>query len=125
MSDAAIATIVTGIVTVVTTICGVITLWIKLRKSDKKIDDNTEMTKIGSAAAVKTAAVAASAATEAAEKTDALIEQMNGKLEARITAIVRTHTEPIATAIRIHTEQDDKNMVEIRTALGELRDRTK
>ena len=125
MSDAAIATVVTGLVTIVTLICGVVTLWIKLSENDRKIEANTVLTMAGTTAATQNAVVAASAANQASEKADVLIEQMNGKLENRIEAIVKTHTEPIASALRAHAEQDDKNMAEIRQALGELRDNTK
>ena len=116
MSDAAITTIVTGLVTIVTLVCGVVTLWIKLK-------ENTKITEMGAVAATRNAITAASVAETVSKKTDLLIEQINGKLEERITTIVKVHTEPIITLIHQHADQDDKNMTEIRQALGELRDR--
>lgn len=51
MSDAAIASIVTGLVTVTTLIVGFLTLWVKLRygesatrKVGEKVEENTEIT---------------------------------------------------------------------------------
>ena len=114
MSDAAITTIVSGVITIVGMVIGFLTMWVKLRGASKKIDSNTEMTRAGT-----------NAAYQASYKTDALIDQMNGKLDGRIATIVKAHTEPIATALRLHAEQDDKNMGEIRQALVELRDNTK
>ena len=123
MSDAAIATLVTGMVTVVTTICGVVTLWIKLRENNKKIDANTAVTVAGTTAAATNAAAAASAANTASEKTDSMVEKLNGELDNKIAAIVKAHADPIVVMIHEHTKQDDKNMLEIRKALGELRDK--
>ena len=139
MSDAGIASIVTGIVTITTIIAGFLTLWIKLRYGvlkaeeaatkaqvvETKIDNNTKITKEGVEAAANNAQAAADAANASAAKTDALSEQLNGKLEARITAIVKEYTEPLVVMFRVHSEQDDKNMMEIRRALGELRVRAK
>lgn len=120
MTDAAIAHVVTGLVTITTMVIGFLTLWIKLKygvgkaeeaatkagEVERKIDHNTTVT------------------TETLEKTEVVADKLNGKLEEKINTIVRCHTEPITAIIEAHTQQDDKNMAEIRVALGELRDRT-
>lgn len=125
MSDSAVATIVTGLVTMVTLVVGFLTLWVKLKygadKVERKIDINTALTKAGTEAASTNARVAASAATKAADKAEALAIQMNGGLDDRMIAIVKAHTGPLATLLESHARQDDANMVEIRLALGELK----
>jgi hypothetical protein len=104
--------------------------WLNLRK----IDRNTELTKVGSEAATKNTRVVVSAtniaiqkADDLSQKTDALndtlMEKIYGSLDDRIRTIVREYTDPLALAFQAHAEQDDKNMREIRVALGELRDR--
>ena len=129
MSDSAIATIVTGLVTMVTLIVGFLTLWVRLKygadKVERKIDVNTALTKAGTEEAAANAKVAASAATKAADKADALAIQMNGGLDDRMIAIVKAHTGPLAAVLESHAKQDDKHMAEIRFALGELRDQVK
>lgn len=131
MSDAAIASIVTGCVTMMGLLVGFLTMFVKLRynadKADEvstKVDKNTEVTKLGIAEASSHAQAAADAASNAATQTTSLAEQLNGKLEAKIEGIVAAHVRPILTAMGDHSAQDDKNMAEIRKALGELRDRT-
>ncbi len=125
MSDAAVATMVTGIVTMTTLICGVVTLYIKLRWTDKKIDDNTKLTVAGTQAAVVNARRAADSASDAKEAAAAMANRLNGTLDEKIEVIVRQHIDPLIAMVRSHTEQDERNMTEIRTALGELRDRTR
>lgn len=130
MSEANIAaiitTVVTGAVTITTLVIGFLTLWVKLKygveKAEEaatkaqvvegKIDNNTVITTAASIAAATNADNAAKMA-----------EQLNGKLEERISSIVRRHVDPIVVVLKTHSEQDDKNMSEIRQALGELRDR--
>lgn len=124
MSDAAIANIVTGIVTITTIVIGFLTLWIKLRFGvERKIDDNTVTTKIGQAVAATNAREAATAANEASAKSDSIAKQLNGMLEERITTIVKKLVDPIATSVKEHSELDNRNMEEIKRALQELRDK--
>lgn len=137
MSDAAIAAIVTGVVTVATMVVGFLTLWVKLKYGvekaeeavtktyavERKIDDNTVITKAASVAALTNAKAAADNAIEAKEASEYISKQLNGSLEQKITAIVKTHTDPITDMLKVHSEQDDKNMTEIRQALKELKDR--
>ena len=139
MTDAGIATIVTGVITVATMIVGFLTLWLKLKYGvskveeaavnakvvEKKIDDNTTITKAASVAAVSNAKRAADTAIEAKEATAYMAEQLNGKLEEKINAIVKAQTEPILAVIKTHIDQDDRNMAEIRDILGHLRDRSR
>ena len=125
---AVVATVVTGIVTMTTLVCGVVTLYLKLRWTDKKIDDNTKLTVAGTQAAVVNARRAADSASDAKEAADAMTgrlnDTLNGTLDEKVVAIVKQHVDPVIAAIRAHSDQDERNMVEIRKALGELRDRS-
>ena len=139
MSDAAITVVISGLVTITTMVVGFLTLWIKLRYGvskaeeaatkaqvvERKVDNNTELTKAGTAAAATNAKIAANTAAEAKEAANQIAERFNGKLEDRITAVVKAQIEPIAVVMRLHAEQDDRNMREIRQALDELRDQVK
>ena len=126
MSDASITSIVTGVVTVTTLIIGVITLLIKQRTTDIKLDKNTELTKYGTAQALKNAQVASVAVNEAKEAakyaSENLVQILNGSLDDRMRSIVKEHTEPIIKAFADHNEQDDRNMKEIRQSLVELKE---
>ena len=146
MSDAAIANIVTGAVTITVSLVGFLTLWVKLRYAatkseeaatraeetankveikaadvERKIDNNTKLTIAGADQASSNAMVAAQAATIAADKSAEIMSQLNGKLDERIIRIVDQHVKPVVATIRAHAEQDDKNMAEIRTTLEEIK----
>lgn len=132
MSDATIATVVTGFVTVVTILVGFLTTWVKLKygeeRADKKateverkVDANTALTRAGTERAATNANVAASAAGEAVKKVEEIVVQLNGRLEDRIIAIVKAYIEPMTTALHQHAIKDDENMAEIRYVLDELR----
>ena len=147
MSDAAIANIVTGIVTTVTLLIGFLTLWVKLRygvekteevarrsqQVESKVDHNTLVTKAGTDAAVRNAKMAAETATTAAETaaevsivTRAMAESIDKKLNGGgIDAAIESAIQPIRESLAKHTVQDDRNMNEIRTALNDLRKRIK
>jgi hypothetical protein len=96
---------------------------------EAKLDTNTKITQEGATAAVTNAKVAASAAVTAATKAaateDRLVGMLNGSLDDRMHSIVKTYFDPLAQQVRAQAEQGEKNMTEIRLALGELRDRTK
>ena len=135
MSDAAIANIVTGLVTVTTIIAGVVTLWIKQRHTSDKLDENTRLTVVGTTkataaaheakqAAKVAADTAATAVDEAKAAAQRMEKQLNGDLEERIRSVVKGEVGALVAEFHAHAEQDDKNMQEIRKALGELRDRT-
>ena len=125
MSDGAIATIVTGLITITMTVIGFLTLWLKLRYGvtkaeetaekvhtvEKKLDANTVMTAAG--------------VNAASTKADAIVEQLNGKLEDRIRSIVKEQLEPIIAMFKIHSDQDDKNTAEIRESIEKLGNRSK
>lgn len=139
MSDAAIASLVTGVVTVTTIIVGFLTLWIKIRYGvekaeeaavqtqivEKKLDNNTAITKEGQQIAAIAVKAAAATASNAAQKAEALSQQLNGKLDTKITTVVKEYITPIVAMIKEHSTQDEKNMEEIRKALAELKARSK
>lgn len=97
---------------------------IKSEDNSKKIDANTDLTKEGTQEASTNAKIAASTARVAAVKASEMSDKLNGSLDAKITNIVKEYFTPLESAIKLHAEQDEKNMKEIREALGELRDRT-
>ena len=105
MSDAAIATIVTGLVTITTMVCGVVTLWIKLRETAQKVDDNTELTVVATHNATK----AAVAASVAATKTDGLVQQVNGEMDNKIRAIVKESIDPVIKSLNELRDQVARN----------------
>ena len=91
MSDSAVATIVAGIITVVTMVIGFLTLWVKLKYAgskaeeaadkavivEKKIDDNTATTKSVDA------------------KTDTIVGQTNGVL-TQMRALIDNISERVS-----------------------------
>lgn len=78
------------------------------------IAENTKLTKDGTEAAAANAKAAADTAGVAAQKTEELRSQLNGKLESVIERIVKIHTEPLAKAF-------DDHKVEIRNAIVDLK----
>ena len=102
-------------------VVGFLTLWVKMRYGESKIDANTELTKVGTTVAAENAMAAADRAAEAKLAAENLSSQFNGVLDKRITKIVKEHIEPLVIAFKAHSEQDDHNMKEIRTALIDLR----
>lgn len=139
LSDAAITSIVTGLVSITTMVIGFLTLWVKLRHGaekaeeaavkaeivESKIDGNTKLAIAATTQAAENAEIAATAANQAAKKAEEMVARLNGPLDERIRTIVRERTESLITIMKQHTEQDDKNMQEIRQALSELQNRTK
>ena len=136
MSDSAVMVLVSGLITITTMIVGFLTLWVKLKYGadkvekqvdviGKKVDANTEVTLAGTSEASYNARVAAKTASVAATKVHEINTKLNGELDEKIAKIVGIQLEPLYSTIKAHVEQDDKNMVEIRTALGELRDKIK
>lgn len=134
MSDAAIVSIVTGIVTIVS-------LWLKLRSEakavrdkvsqvrgdvdavarkadsvEKKIDSNTEITVAGNTAATTNARVAATAAIDAKKSVDEVSAKLNGGIDSAIAAAV----EPIKRGMSEHAATDDKNMRDINDKIAAL-----
>ena len=105
-------------------VIGFLTMRAKLISQSKRVEDkvdaNTAITKSGTVAATVNAAAAATAAATAANKTDDLAKQMNGELDRRIEKAIKEHTAPVVLLIKEHTEQDDINMRDIRTSLGEF-----
>lgn len=105
LSDSAIATIVSGAITITTMVVGFFTMWVKLKYGEKKIDDNTAITKDG--------AVKAGEAKVAAQA-------VNQKLNGGIDAAIETALKPVRDTLQDHVLQDDQNMKEIRAALEDL-----
>lgn len=130
MSDAAIANVVTGLVTVTVTVIGFLTLWVKLRYGaeradivEKKIDNNTAITSAGTAAATKSANKAEVTADRARVAAETITEMLNGGFDDRIAKIVRDYTEPLANSFKAHNEQDQRNMETITASIKELADK--
>lgn len=119
MSDAAVATIVTGLVTTTTVIVGFLTMWVKLKYGvESKIDRNTELTQVGTDNAAANAKAAVGAANVAAEKAvateDRIATMLNGALDARIRAVVKECLDPL-----------EAGMAEVRALVDELKGLTK
>lgn len=128
MSDAAVATIVSGFVTVTTMVVGFLTLWVKLRYGTQmaetaaakaavvegKLDDNTNLTRAGTAAAASNAKAAEQAATEAKSTAETISKKLNGGIESTIEAAIA----PIRAAFIEHAASDERNMAEIRAAMN-------
>lgn len=116
MSDAAIASIVTGVVTVVTMVVGVITLWLKLKynvekveKLENKLDANTSITQSG----IADAKTAADSAAQAKETVDKINSKLNGGIDSALAPLQKTLEE--------HVKSDEEFMIEMREALSDLK----
>ena len=138
MSDSSITTIVAGVIQLAAIIGGIVTLWIKLRYSDKnteavatkvgdevkdKIDENTEVTKKGAKEATENAKAAADTADQARQAAQELGKKLNGGVDEAIEAAVRPIREALqdlSLAYQSHAVNDEKNMQEIRKSLLEI-----
>lgn len=118
MSDAAIVSIVTGIVTI-------LTLWLKLKYStasvEEKVDANTEITQRSAAEAKHTAKVAADRATEAKAVAHDIKESLNEKLNGGIDEAVRSAVNPVKVMLEAHVQKDSDDFAEIKDKVEELR----
>ena len=94
-------------------------LW--LRAIAKKIDYNTALTKVGTETAAKNARAAADAAAEA----KAAAKEIKLKLNGGITDAIREAVRELREELKLHANQDDHNMAEVRSSLDELRKRIK
>lgn len=114
MSDAAIANIVTGVVTIVTIVVGFFTLWIKLRYSEeevtKKVDHNTNITSIAATNA-KVAAVEAKNATEDINK------KLNGGIDLALSSVII----PLKQTIADHEAKDEARFKDISNMLENIK----
>ncbi len=115
MSDAAIASIVSGAVTIFMGLLGFLTLYVKLRYGEKKseqqseqveakLDQNTIITRAGVEAAIDNARAAVESAQAAAgiahsvkETTDNISRKLNGGVDTAISDAVSPVQESIAT----------------------------
>lgn len=127
MSDAAITSIVTGVVTIVTLMVGFLTLWIRLKygiegKTDsvsKKLDDNTQLTKN----ARDEARVSAMSATTTRETVEDINRKLNGGIDSAVlTAVAPLHTaleEKIETKLKELTDYVHQRNHDFLNVLGE------
>ncbi len=92
MTDAAVATIVSGCITIAGMIVGFLTMWFKVKYSnqsvEEKVDANTRVTKEGTTAATEHAKEATEAAKSVATTTDTINRKLNGGLHAAIHEII-------------------------------------
>lgn len=130
MSDAAIATLVAAVVTILGQLITFLTLWVRLKYGEKKteelsqktdvvgdkIDHNTELTKRGTTAATANAKAAAATAVVAVRNTEVL----KGKLNGGVDSAVRSALEPIQKLIEDHTAADEKSVGEVNEKLAKL-----
>lgn len=119
LDTSAVAIIVTGAVNVVTMLIGFLTLWVKLKygadKADeaakkagdveKKVDDNTEITKVGTDRAAHNAAVAATVAADARAVSEVINQKLNGGIDAAVNSV--------GDELKKHADRDEKYMAEI------------
>lgn len=112
MSDAAIANIVTGVVTVVISVVGFLTLWIKLRYGveektktiDEKIDNNTTITMQASSTAILNSKTAVAAAVDTTAAVDRIDRKLNGGIDAAIMQAI----DPIHKALEQYKTKVEK-----------------
>lgn len=83
---------------------------------EKKIDANTKITVKGQDDAIKSAAVAAEAATSAAQKTEAISKKLNGGIDQAIVEGIA----PLKKSLDDHAEKDDQNMKVVTDRLNKL-----
>jgi hypothetical protein len=110
MSDTTVANLVTGAVTIVTMLIGLLSLWLRLRYDvrnvAKKVDANTAMTSAGVKVAASAAKAAKEVAVEAKNTVEGISKKLNGGLEETISAIV----SPVRTTLEAH----DQNLEEVK-----------
>lgn len=138
MSDAAIATLASAAITIVTMLTGFFTLWIKLKYNVKeaakevgskvddvntKVDHNTEITKQGAKEAVNNAKEAAGVAKEAKEAAKEMSKKLNGGIDTAIEAAIkpiRDALTDIAVKFDEHVAADNRNLEWVRKSLDDL-----
>ena len=112
MSDTAVATIVTGCITVSGMVIGFLTLWVKLRYGvEQKLDHNTAITQEGAEAAATSARAAETSAKRVAEtasdaKTtmDSISRRLNGGIDTAISEAV----DPVKAHLEDHVNKFDE-----------------
>ncbi len=123
MSDAAVATIVSGAITIVTLIIGFFTLLIKLKYAKEsigdKVDHNTKVTEDGTTMAASNAAEAATASKSVALTTDTINKKLNGGLHAAINSAI----DPVHKALIAHTEKDANDLAEVKDDVAEVKEK--
>jgi uncharacterized protein YukE len=106
-----------------TMVIGFLTLWVKLRYSEKKaqvveakIDTNTQITREGA----KEAAATAKEVAKTASAANLAVENINKKLNGGLDNALEGAIKPLRDAFQDHYLQDEANMKEIRSALANL-----
>ena len=146
MSDAAVATLVAGLITIATMVVGFLTLWVKLKYGEKKTDEltkqsqtveakvdaNTALTRSGTSAATRSAEVAAATATGAAQTaakthaaTEAIAVNIEKKLNGGLDVAIEKVVGPLRQSLVEHAVNDERNMRDIMSALEDIRKKLK
>jgi len=116
LSDAAIANLVTGLVTIGGMVVGFLTLWVKLkygveqaeeaaRKTqavEHKIDTNTRLTQSGADQATKTAAIAAETAAQTKDAVEDMAASISKKLNGGLDAAISQAVDPVKAVLNDH-----------------------
>ena len=111
-------------------VLGAFALW--LQAIARKIDENTRLTRDGTAEASRNARIAADVAIKAKEASDTAASKASGiaseiatKLNGGIGAAIQTALILLRNALLEHMAQDEKNTADIKTALDTLGRRVK
>ncbi len=134
VSDAAITAIVAGLAQIVVVIAGVVTLWVKLKygadeaqkkalQVEKKIDQNTEITKAGTSAAAINAKTAATCAAEAKKATESVVMTIEKKMNGGVDVAIEAAIKPIRETLTEHILRYEIDMKAIISSLKELHSR--
>ncbi len=110
MTDAAVATIVSGAITIAGMIVGFLTMWFKVKYTnqsvEEKVDANTRVTKEGTTEATEHAKVAAEAANSVSMTTQSIDRKLNGGLHSAIHAAI----DPVRAAMEEHKQELNEKM---------------
>ncbi len=116
MSDAAITSIVSGVITVTTIVVGFLAMWVKLRYGaeqakqakeaaevmTEKIEDNTTITRAGLKVAATDAKAAVTAVTEARAAAEQMGRHLDKKLNGGLDHTIANALDPIKKALEGH-----------------------
>lgn len=121
MSDGAVTVVVAGVVQIVVLIVGFLTLWVKLRFDsnkveevskktevvERKLDNNTALTKAGTEAAAKSAIVAVESAARAQIATESMAETLTSKLNGGIDSAIAAAVDPLKETFVTNTRFEE------------------
>ncbi len=134
MSDTGITVLVAGLLQLATMIVGFLTLWIKLKYGaeqaekaklkaemvERKIDENTSITKSGTEAAAKSANAAAVTAVKAKSAADAIAQDLKTKLNGGVDLAIESNIKPIRDALQDHIMRYESDMKSVQLSLKEI-----